>query len=135
MVGSALIARFSCGTYSPAGLRVYQRALLNSQISTPKAALCHRRRDQMLLDRLQSRIDDRTAVEGADRQHDHKRLDQKAHADSGPTGDDREADSGLVQPAHGRLGAVGQDLVLGEEGAVDVGYHERDTCHWETRFN
>jgi hypothetical protein len=37
MVGSALIARISCGTYSPSGFFVYQRSLLNSQMSTPNS--------------------------------------------------------------------------------------------------
>ena len=89
----------------------------------------------MLLDRLELGVDDRAAVEGADGQRDRKRLDQKAHADGRPAGDDGEADAGVVQFAHGRLGAIGQNFVLRQQGAVDVGNHKRDTGHWGTRFN
>ena len=69
MVGSALIARFSCGTYSPS--RVAREPLIVGEqpdidaelVKHIEAALRRVRRDQMLLDRLQLRIDDRAAVE------------------------------------------------------------------------
>ena len=105
------------------------------RIEHVEAALRHRRGDQMLLDRLEPGVDDRTAVEGADGKHDRKRLDQKAHADGRPAGDDGEADAGLVQSAHGCLCAIGQNLVLRQQGAVDVGNNKRDAGHWGTRFN
>ena len=57
----------------------------------------------MLLDRLQLRIDDRAAVEGADRQRERQRLDQKPHADGRAAGGDGEADAGLVQLLHRAL--------------------------------
>ena len=89
----------------------------------------------MLLDRLERGVDDRTAVEGADGKRDRKRLDQKTHADGRPAGDDGEADAGRMQLAHGCLCAIGQNFVLRQQGAVDVGNNKRDTGHWGTRFN
>ena len=86
-VGSALIARFSFGTYSPSPFLVSHWSWVNSQMSTPifaqhlEAARHRGGRDQMLLDRVHGGIDDRAAVEGADRKRDRKRLDQEAHAD------------------------------------------------------
>ena len=35
----------------------------------------------------------------------------------------------VMQPPHRILGGVGQDLVLGHQRAVDVGYHEGDFGH------
>jgi len=46
------------------------------------AALSCGRRDQVLLDRIELRVDDRTSIKGPDRKRDPKRLDQKPHADS-----------------------------------------------------
>jgi hypothetical protein len=89
----------------------------------------------MLLERLEPGINDRTAVEGADRKCDRKRLDQKAHADGRPAGDDGEADAGRMQLAHGRSCPIGQNFVLRQQGAVDIGNNKRDTGHCETRFN
>jgi hypothetical protein len=87
----------------------------------------------MLLDRPEPGVNDRTAVEGADGKRDRKRLDQKAHADGRPAGDDGEADAGRMQPAHGRSRPIGQNLFLRQQGAIDVGNNKRDTCHWGTR--
>ena len=135
MVGSAWIARFSCGTYSPSPLRVSHWSLVNSQMSTPNSFSRSRLRsrgggrDQMLFDRIQLRIDDRAAVEGADRKRDLQRLDQKSHADGRPAGGDGEADAGCMQPPHRGLGAFGQGLVLGQQGAVDIGDDEGDAGH------
>jgi hypothetical protein len=50
------------------------------RIEHVEAALRHGRRNQVLLDRPELAVDDRAAVERADRQRDRKRLDQKAHA-------------------------------------------------------
>ena len=86
-------------------------------------------RDQMLLDRLQLRIDDRTAVERPDRKRDAERLDQKPHADRRPAAGDGKTDAGIVQPLHRALRAIGQTLVVGHQGAVDVGDHQRDAVH------
>ena len=105
------------------------------RIEHVETALRHARSDQMLLDRPELVVDDRAAVEGADGQRDRKRLDQKAHPDSRPAGDDSEADTGLVQLAYGRLRAVGQNFVLRQQGAVDVGDNKRNAGHWGTRFN
>ena len=100
-----------------------------------EAALRHISSNQMLLDRLERGVDDRAAIEGADGERDRKRLDQKAHADGRPAGDDAEADAGRMQPAHRCLCAIGQNLVLCQQGAVDVGDNKRNTGHWGTRFN
>jgi hypothetical protein len=70
-------------------------------------------RDQMLFDRSQPGVDDRAAVERADRQCNLKRLDQKAHADGRSAGDDGETDTGLVQLANRTLVALRQHLVFG----------------------
>jgi len=78
----------------------------------------------MLLDRIHLGIDDRGAVERADRQPERQRLDQEAHADRGAARGDGESDAGLVQPLHSGFGAVGQRLVLGQQRTVDVGDHE-----------
>src|SRR3954470_14709371 len=56
------------------------------RIKHVEAALRHGRRNQVLLDRPELAVDDRTAVEGADRKRDRKRLDQKTHADGWPAG-------------------------------------------------
>ncbi|MGC0393332.1 hypothetical protein ABIF91_005718 [Bradyrhizobium sp. USDA 241] len=82
------------------------------------------RGNQVLLDRPHLGIDDRGAVERADRQPQRQRLDQEAHADRGAAGGDGEADAGLVQPLHRASRALGQRLVLGQQRAVDVGDHE-----------
>ena len=141
MVGSALIARFSCGTYSPSGLRVNQRSLVNSQISTPNSLSTSRLRCatagaiRCCSIGFSLRIDDRAAVEGSDRERDRERLDQEAHADGRTAGDDGEADAGLMQLAHRALGGVGQGLVFRQQRAVDVGDDKRDAGHWGTRFS
>src|SRR5260221_7381917 len=97
-----------------------------------EAAVRHVGPDQMLLDRLKLRIDDRAAVERADRECDLQRFDQKTHADGRPAGDDGEADPGLVQLANRALVALRQHLVLGQQGAVDIGNNERDAGHGAT---
>src|SRR5882757_8037999 len=89
----------------------------------------------MLFDRLQLRIDDRAAVERADRQRDRQRLDQKTHPVRGPAGNDGESDAGLVQRAHGIPGAVSENLVLGQQRAVAIGNNKCNAGHWETRFS
>ena len=89
-----------------------------------QAALSCVFRNQMLLDRIHLGIDDRGAVERADRQPQRQRLDQEAHADRGPAGGDGEADAGLVQPLHRGPRTLGQRLVLGQQRAVDVGDHQ-----------
>jgi hypothetical protein len=86
-------------------------------------------RDQMLLDRIQLGIDDRTAVEGADRQGDLKRLDQKPHADGRAARGDGEADAALVQFANRGLRGFGQGLVLGQQRAIHIRYDEGDAGH------
>src|ERR1700756_4460780 len=83
----------------------------------------------MLLDRVHAGINDRAAVEGADRKPDPERLDQEAHADGRAAGGDGEADPGVVQPLHRRLAGISQAFVLGQQGAVDIGYHDPDTGH------
>src|ERR1700678_3986282 len=83
----------------------------------------------MLFDRVQLCIDDRTAVEGPDRQRDLKRLDQKSHANRRTAGSDGEADAARLQAPHRALGAFGQDLVFGQEGAVDIRDDEGDAGH------
>ena len=37
--------------------------------------------------------------------------------------------AGRMQPAHGCLCPVGQNFVLRQQGAVDVGNNKRNTCH------
>src|SRR6185312_9190426 len=70
-----------------------------------------------------------TAVEGADRQRDLKRLDQESHADGRPARGDGEADPGFMQLPHGGARGLGQTLVLGQQRAVDIGHHERNAGH------
>src|SRR5689334_18494045 len=67
-------------------------------------------RQEVLLDRLQLRVDDRTAVEGTERQRQRQRLDQKVHADGRTAGDDGEADPGGAQPLDRGLRRLGQPL-------------------------
>ena len=83
----------------------------------------------MLFDRIHLRIDDRAAVEGADRQLELKRRDQKIHADGRAAGDDGEADPGVMKPPRRRFRRIGQCLVLGQQRAIDVGNHQRDAGH------
>ena len=97
MVGSALIARFSCETYSPRIACV--PALIGEQPDIDANALstsrlrCATAGDQCCSIGLKSGVDDRAAVEGADGKRDRQRLDQKTHADGRPAGDDGEADA------------------------------------------
>src|SRR6202030_2207734 len=84
---------------------------------------------QLLFDRVQLCIDDRTAVEGPDRHDDLKRSDQKPHADGRTAGSNGEADAALLQTPKRALRAFGQDLVLGQQGAVDIRDDEGDTGH------
>ncbi len=92
-------------------------------------ALRHGRRDQVLFDRLQLRIDNRTAVEGADRQVDRQRFDQEVHADGRAAGDDGEADPCRAQLAHRGFRVRGKQLVLGHERAVDIGNNKGNAGH------
>src|SRR5690349_813085 len=89
----------------------------------------------MLLDRPQLRIDDRRAVEGADRQRQRQRLDEKFHAEGGTAGDDGEANSGRAQLLDRGLGGIGQPLVMGDQRAVDVGDNEFDAGHAGSSFS
>src|SRR5882724_12659988 len=86
----------------------------------------------MLFDRLELRVDDGAAVERADRECDRQRLDQKSHADGRPAGDDGETYAGLVQLTDRALVALRQHLVLGQQGAVDIGNNERNAGHGAT---
>src|SRR6185437_12065936 len=83
----------------------------------------------MLLDRIHVGIDDRTAVEGADRQFDLQGLDQKVHADGRPARDNGESDFRLMQALDCGDRAIGQGLVFGQQRAVDVGNHHRNAGH------
>ena len=83
----------------------------------------------MLLDRLQFGVDNATAVEGAERQRDVQRFDEKPHADGRAARRDGEADPCLVQSLHRALRSVGQRLVLGQQRTIDVGNDERDAGH------
>ena len=56
-----------------------------------------------------------------------QRLDQHRHAPWRATTRHREADPCPSQRADGRDGTRGEDLVLGDQGAVDVGQQELDT--------
>ena len=58
-----------------------------------EAALSRGRGDQVLFDRVQLRIDNRTAVERPDRQRDPERLDQESHAGCRTAADDSETDA------------------------------------------
>src|SRR5260370_9247809 len=73
-----------------------------------KAALSRGCGDQMLLDRVQLRIDDATPVESPDRQRDRKRPDQKSHADDGSAGGNGETHAAVVQPPSRPFGPAGQ---------------------------
>ena len=85
--------------------------------------------DQMCFDRVQLWIDDRTSIEGPDRQRDREPFDQKPHADGGPAGDDGETDICRVQFAHRGLGRLGDALVPRQQRAVDIGHHQLDFGH------
>src|SRR5262245_48717818 len=92
-------------------------------------------RQEVLLDRLQLRVDDRAAVERAKRQRQRQRLDQEIHADGGAAGHDGEADTRRAQPADRSPGCVGQTLVLGDQRAVDVGNDEPYAGHAGSSFS
>src|SRR5580692_668376 len=83
----------------------------------------------MLFDRLAVRIGDRTAVERSERQCKPQRIDQESHADGRAAGDDGEGDAAVFELAHRACGLVGDDLVLGQQRAVDIGNHKRDAGH------
>ena len=110
MVGSARIARFSCGTYSPLGSRVEPVVAGEQPDFGAELARAHR---GCVVSRLRgirccsigfsAGSTMRAAVEGADRQRDRQRLDQKPHADGRAARGDREADAGVVQLPHRAL--------------------------------
>src|SRR5689334_9418298 len=92
-------------------------------------ALNDRGWNEVLLDRPHPGIDDGAAVEGAERQRERERFDQKFHADGWPAGDDGEADAGRTQFLHGVACGLRHALVGGDQRAVDVGDNELDAGH------
>ena len=78
------------------------------------------------LDDGKVRLDEQAAVEAGDGGGDGQRLDHHAHALGRTAGGDGEGDAALVQRVHRRLGALGEHLLRGHQGAVDVGQHEAD---------
>src|SRR6476659_5494787 len=83
----------------------------------------------MLLDRLHLGIDNRTSIEGADRQRDVEWLRQKPHPDDRAARDDGEGDASVVQPLHRPSRAIGKCFVLCQKRAVDIGHNKRDPAH------
>ena len=73
-----------------------------------------------------SRSTTQAAVEGGDGRFEVEGLDQHLHAAGRPAAGDGEEDAGVAQAAHGGDGLVGEDLVLGDQGAVDVGQEQAD---------
>ena len=66
------------------------------------------------------------AVEGRDRRPQPQWIDQHRHAARRPAAGDGKRDAGGLQCLHGRISARGQHLVLGDEGAIHIGKHQRD---------
>lgn len=79
-----------------------------------------------LLDDLHVGADDQASVERGDGGLQAERLDEHGHATRRTPAGDGEEDARVVQVVHGRDGPVGEELVLGHQGAVDVGQQQAD---------
>ncbi len=76
---------------------------------------------------VMARVHDLPAVEGGDRRPEIERLHEHLHATRGPAARDGEDDAGVAQPVDGGDGAVGEDLVVGDQRPVHVGQQQADT--------
>ncbi len=83
----------------------------------------------MLHDRLEVAVHHGAAVERADGQRDPQWFHQEAHADGRAARRDGEADAGVFEFLHGRLGRVGEAFIVRDERAIDIGHHESDLGH------
>ena len=93
-----------------------------------------RRRDlgryRAFIDNGHVRQDDDSAVEGGHRRRHAERLHQHPHAAWRASARDGEHDSSCMEVLHRPDGTRCQHLVLGHEGAVNVGQHAGDRrCH------
>ena len=66
-------------------------------------------------------LNDHAAVEAGDRFGDFQRLDQHLHAPRRPPAGNPKQDAGIVQLLHRLDGARGENFVLRDQRAIDVG--------------
>ena len=78
------------------------------------------------LDNAQIGVHQHPAIEAGDGGGQGQGLDQHLHAAWRPPAGDRQADPRRAQGLGRRLGPLGEDLVLGDQGAVHIRQHQAD---------
>ena len=92
------------------------------------------RRQDMPGDGREIRADQGAAIEPGDGRGDLKGLDQSAQAARGTAADQRKQDSVVMQPRDGVSGVRRQDLIVVDQGAVDVGDQGGNFCRGMSRL-